>query len=179
MTCCAAGAGRRFRGRETEDSGCLQAHGGEQPCSAGAQASARPAVLHGPPSAAAGTGSCSTGGTPKAATIQELVCRSSWRSPSTSTSPQLSTAFENREQNKELLQSSTDTANEILPPFFLQATGVLRGAMEEIQAALKSMHSSFAADSEDIQREWLKFTQKVRSHLTASAHDVLRTHGWL
>lgn len=40
---------------------------------------------------------------------------------------------------------------------------MLRGAAEEIQNALRSMHACFAADSEDVQREWVKLTQKVRN----------------
>ena len=45
-------------------------------------------------------------------------------------------------------------------------------AAEEVQETLRNVHLVFAADSEEVQREWLKFTHRVRAPtLSPSGRD--------
>ena len=56
----------------------------------------------------------------------------------------------------------------LFPP--LQAKALLIDAHAGIDAALKEMHTAFEPDGEEVQREWVRFTQRVDKKL----EDALR-----
>jgi dynein heavy chain len=59
---------------------------------------------------------------------------------------------------------------------YLQAKERLVGSVQEIQQTLAELHVYFEADSEDVQREWVKFTAKVdRKVEGALRHTVKRS----
>jgi hypothetical protein len=47
------------------------------------------------------------------------------------------------------------------PPFWLQAKARLVRAHAEVADTLATLYTTFAGDSEEVQREWVRFTQKV------------------
>ena len=64
--------------------------------------------------------------------------------------------------------SATTWLLEVVHPYdktkwLVQATAAVVAAAREVQETLRNMHLVFAADSEEVQREWLKFTRRVRA----------------
>ena len=47
-------------------------------------------------------------------------------------------------------------------PLWWQVTERFKKAHEEIKASMAQLYTFFAADPEEVQREWVKFTQKVQ-----------------
>lgn len=47
----------------------------------------------------------------------------------------------------------------------VQVQDRFRNAYQEVKTTMAQLYSFFQTDSEDVQREWLKFTQKVSSSL--------------
>ena len=61
----------------------------------------------------------------------------------------------------------------------LQVQERFRHAYEEVKSTMAQLYSFFQHDSEEVQREWLKFTQKVLSsgHVASTLHG-LRLMAW-
>ena len=55
----------------------------------------------------------------------------------------------------------------------MQAQERFRNAYQEVKITMAQLYSFFQADSEEVQREWLKFTQKVCFHLLPALRTIL------
>jgi dynein heavy chain, axonemal len=62
----------------------------------------------------------------------------------------------------------------ILAPKNLQAKQRLIAAHERVRATLMELHTPFSADSEDVQREWVRFTVRVDKRMEEALHQTVR-----
>ncbi len=58
---------------------------------------------------------------------------------------------------------------------FVQVQDRFRNAYQEVKTTMAQLYSFFQTDSEEVQREWLKFTHKVHHSVTLQ-HTHTHTH---
>jgi len=63
---------------------------------------------------------------------------------------------------------------------FVQVQDRFRNAYQEVKTTMAQLYSFFQTDSEEVQREWLKFTHKVHHSVTLQhTHTHTHTHIFL